>query len=101
MINQFKSLIKNSQKILITSHISPDPDSVCSTLLLAQALQSNFSDKEVVINLEELPEGLEFLKGFERIHNKPLDESLRSFRPDLFIILDANSFARCTRPDAG
>jgi len=94
------NLILSSQNILITSHISPDPDAVCSSLLLAQTLQLNYPNKEVNINLEELPEGLKFLKSHERIHNKPLNDALRTFRPELFIILDANSFARCTRAGA-
>jgi len=99
MENKLKDFIETSGKILITSHISPDPDAVCSSLLLSQALKLNHPNKEVVVNFEELPEELEFLKGFEHIQNKPLGTALQTFQPELFIILDANSIGRCTRDD--
>src|SRR3990167_6708659 len=67
-VEEFKQLLVSSKKILVTSHISPDPDAVCSTLLLGTALKTNYPDKNTEMVLEEHPaKALDFLDGYQQI----------------------------------
>jgi phosphoesterase RecJ-like protein len=94
----FKELIEKSTRILITSHVSPDPDSICSILLLGLTLKENFPDIQIMMVCEELPDNLNFLPGYENIISKPLVEAIEN--KDLIIIVDAMNFGRCTRDDS-
>lgn len=97
---QFKSLIDDARRILITSHISPDPDAVCSVLLLGRALKENFQDKEIVMVMEEEPlSDLSFLRGYDLLKFAPLNQTLINLEPDLFVIVDANSYGRVARTE--
>lgn len=91
--------VKTSQKIFITSHISPDSDAVSSLLLLGIALKLNFPDKSIEMVLEEEPIGLNFLDGYDKITVTPILSILQQIKPDLFIMLDGNSYDRCSRHD--
>lgn len=99
-IKKLKELIESSQRILITSHISPDPDAVSSELLLGSTLEINFPRKQVKMALEEEPSGLDFLEGYKQIKFGPVYESANGFTPDLFILLDGNNYERCSRHDS-
>ena len=94
---ELNSLLNGSKRILITSHISPDGDSVSSSLLLNDILKLNFPDKKIVVSMEEEPFGLKFLKNYEQIQYRPLSEAINAFQPDLMFILDANALHRVTR----
>jgi phosphoesterase RecJ-like protein len=96
-VNKLKELVDKSNKILITSHVSPDPDSISSILLLGTALKTNFSEKEISLVSEELPDNLTFLPGFDQIKSQPLIEAING--QDLIIIVDAMNFGRCSRDD--
>src|SRR3989338_2133812 len=98
-IKQLKSLIDNSKKILITSHISPDPDAISSVLLLGTTLKHNYPDKEIVMVLEEEPEGLDFLIGYKDIKFSSLLRAMQVFEPDIFLMLDVPNYERCSRFD--
>src|SRR5664279_1051831 len=99
MTDKSKQLIDDAERILITSHVSPDPDAVASVLLLGTTLELNFPDKKVEMVLEEEPDGLNFLNGYGQIKFEPLAIATESFKPDLFIIVDANNYERCSRKD--
>ncbi len=96
-IDKFKQLVKTAQRILITSHISPDPDAVSSVLLLGTTLTHNYPDKEVVMAFEEEPEGLDFLAGYNDIKFGPLNDAVNGVKPDLLIMLDVVNYERCCR----
>ncbi len=97
-MQELKELIESSKNILITSHISPDPDAVSSTLLLGRTLKHNYPDKQVEMVLEESPsKDLGFLTDYQEIKFLSLLEFIENFQPDLFIILDGNSFKRVSR----
>ena len=100
MKNKLKKYIENSQKILITSHISPDSDAICSVLLLGRTLKVNYPDKQVFMSLEELADGLDFLTGFDQLEEKNLVAALETHNPDLLFFVDAMNVERCTRKDA-
>lgn len=94
---KFKQLVDNSNRILITTHVSPDPDAVASVLLSATTLQLNFPDKQVVASSEDLSEDLDFLEGYNQIRTDFLSNVLQDHKPDLIIIVDAMNFERCSR----
>lgn len=97
---KFHDLIEDSGAILVTSHISPDPDAISSVLLLAETLRANFKDKKVVAAMEEKPsQDLSFLSGYEHITFQPLKLAVEN-QPQLLIIVDANSFMRVSRKSA-
>lgn len=100
MENIFKELVESSEKILITSHISPDPDAISSTLLLADTLKANFEDKDIKAVLEEKPnQDLSFLHNYGSLIFDSLIEQINASAIDLIIIVDANKFERVSRQD--
>lgn len=100
MQDKLTQLFQESQRILITAHVAPDPDAVCSALLLGLTLTKNYPDKSVVVNLEEEPSrDLEFLPGYQTIKFGSLVDGVKEFTPDLFIVVDANRYDRCSRLD--
>lgn len=100
-IDKFRELIEESKKIMITSHISPDPDAISSVLLLGRTLRTNFPDKSIKMVLEEEPDrDLNFLEGHDEIDYLSLVQATQEFEPDLFIIVDANTYARVSRFDS-
>lgn len=96
---RIKELIDSSNRILITSHISPDPDAVTSLLLLGATLQKNFPAKHITMILEEEPLNLDFLEGYKNIEFRPLLEALEAHKPELLILLDGNNYRRVSRLD--
>lgn len=100
-LSTLSKLVQNAQTILITSHIGPDGDSVCSSLLLSSILRENYPNKQVQVSLEEKPFGLDFINGVSELTIVPLKDSLNGLKPDLVIILDANTVDRVSRdPEA-
>ncbi|MBI5906817.1 DHH family phosphoesterase [Candidatus Saccharibacteria bacterium] len=97
MEQELLSYIKNAQRILVTSHVSPDPDAICSSLLLANTIKANFKDKSVFISLENEPDALSFLHGYDRIEFKSLADSIKKNSPQLLIAVDSPNIKRCTR----
>jgi phosphoesterase RecJ-like protein len=99
MEEKFIQLLAASKRVFITSHISPDPDALSSLLLMGRALKENFPEKEVCMALEEKPVDLSFIPGFDDVQYGSVQEILRDFKPDLFILLDGNNYERCSRHD--
>ncbi len=93
----FFELVDNSENILITSHISPDDDSVSSVLSIQHLIKQNYKDKNIVIayssakkdNWLNIPEYAEikFLRDISEIIN--------DF--DLVICLDGGEYKRFIR----
>ncbi len=98
-IQPLEELIAAADNILVTSHISPDTDAVSSILLLGSALRLNYPKKRVTMVLEEEPTELDFLDGYSQIIIKPILQTLKKNSPDLFILLDGNSYERASRHD--
>lgn len=102
MQKDFKELVDSTERILITSHISPDPDAVSSVLLLGTTLQQNFPDKQTQMVLEEKPaRDLSFLDNYNQIQFQSVLEATNKFKPDLFIMVDAMNYERVSRSDGG
>lgn len=100
MINDLKDLIESAERILITSHTSPDPDAVASTLLLGTTLEFNYPNKNISMVLENQPDSLEFLDGYQQISFNDLAAAISEHRPELLIIVDANNYSRVSRHGA-
>ena len=97
-IKELNKLIKNSERIVITSHISPDPDAVSSVLLLGRILETNYPDKKNEMVMEEEPlSDLSFLQGYDLLKFTPVKQALVDLNADLFVIVDANSYDRVSR----
>src|SRR5581483_10911795 len=96
---QLKSLIDSADRILLTSHISPDPDALSSLVLMGTTLRQNLPGKHVQMVLEERPDGLDFIEGYSEVTYKPVYEVIGSTNPELFILLDGNNYERCSRHD--
>ena len=97
-IDKFRRHIEESQRILITSHISPDPDAVCSVLLLGTTLKHNYPNKKVSMVIEEKSiKDLSFLAGYSEIQFRPLLQAVNELKPDLLAMVDAMNFERCSR----
>ncbi|WP_142415245.1 DHH family phosphoesterase [Hathewaya massiliensis] len=90
MLNKIVDKIKNSNKIGITFHTSPDGDSLGSSLALLQILRK--LDKEsYIICKENIPEIFKFLPNSEEISSEistPKEET------DLIIVLDCGNIER-------
>lgn len=96
----FKRLIERSDSILVISHISPDPDALCSLLLAGTTLTANYPAKRISMNSEELTGDLSMLSCYKDISMLPLQDVIAKSKPELIIITDAMNFQRCTRADA-
>ena len=94
---QLKSLINDAPNILITTHSSPDPDAISSSLLLYTTLKLNCPDKVLAINIEDLPREFDYLPNYEDITSEPLQEVIDKQAPGLIIVLDAASLTRCAK----
>ena len=92
-------MIESADRILVTSHISPDPDATASLLLMGTTLQKNFKDKKIAMVLEEEPVGLESFDGYQEVEFGPIIDALRNHQSDLVILLDGNNFSRFSRAD--
>jgi len=68
-IKKILEKIKKSEKILITSHMDPDGDSLCSQLALANFLESLKKSYEI-INQGDVPSKYLFLDQYKRIKNR-------------------------------
>lgn len=98
MEQKLHELITSASNILVTSHISPDSDAVCSALLLGETLNINYPDKKTSVVLEEKPNrDLSFLSGYANIKFQSVIDSLKRNRPELLIIVDANKYDRISR----
>jgi len=98
---KLKKLIQKSRKILITSHISPDPDAECSALAVYYVLKQLYPEKQIRVSLypQKLP-NLEFLSGHNKIEEVDLGCILHEFNPDILIFLDNNNYSMFSKnPD--
>jgi phosphoesterase RecJ-like protein len=99
-IKKFDDLINSSDRILITTHVGPDPDAFSSLLLLGTTLEANFPQKLIVMSAEEQTGGLSSLAGYQNIKVQPLEQIINTADPNLIILVDSMNFKRCTRGDA-
>ena len=84
------ALLKKARKLVLVSHISPDGDTIGSTLALGRALQSQ--GKEVILNVDDdIPDVFQFLPGIGAYRRFAADDQVTA---DLLIIMDASAADR-------
>ncbi len=83
-------LIRRHQKFLITTHLNPDADAICSALAMALFLRS-LGKKVWVLNEDEVASWLKFLPQ-TKLFQKACD--LKDFDYDAAIILDCGDLKR-------
>jgi len=89
-ITQILQVFKKSQSFLISTHMSPDPDALCSELALEGYL-SGLGKKVTVVNEDGAPKMFNFLPGSSKI--KTYRES-RRYNYDAAIIVDCGDLNR-------
>ena len=83
-------LLKSAQKLVIVSHVSPDGDTLGSSLALMHALR--MLGKEVIMNVDDdISTVYSFLPGIDEYRRFAPDESVDA---DLLVIIDASSADR-------
>jgi len=88
--NEILEKIEKSDKILISCHRNPDPDSIGSALALRKVLKDMGKKVEVVCSTN-LDGSVSYLKGFDDI--KKIDQDDFSYSNfDIFLVLDSSDW---------
>ena len=82
--------IRRSEKVLISTHVNPDPDALCSELALTDFLKS-LGKKVTIVNHEAVPRQFYFLPGARSI--KPYQENKNKVY-DVAIVVDCGDLNR-------
>lgn len=93
--SKLQNIINNNQSFLLSSHINPDGDSICSQLALYWYLTSLKKDV-VIYNHDPVPEKFTFLHNADKIEN---EYPQRTF--DVFVIIDASNSDRLSLDTSG
>lgn len=93
------NMIRESNSVFITSHISPDGDSFSSNLSLYTAIKKTHPEKKVRMVYSNLP--VPFYSPFQHFDKiEFVDEAANEIKDaDLIIILDAGQWHRVSRSD--
>lgn len=81
--------IKNNKKFLVTAHLNPEGDSLCSQLAMKELLEG-LGKEVVIINHDEVPGHYKFLPRVESI----LTKGVKKLDVDATIILDCPTMKR-------
>jgi phosphoesterase RecJ-like protein len=87
LIHEIGEIIRQSHKIMITTHIRPDGDAIGSMLGLGLSLQASGKDVQMVLG-DVVPASLRHLEGSQQIIQESLDGS------DLRIAVDCSDYQR-------
>lgn len=79
--------LRNSQRVLITTHIHPDGDAIGSLLGVGLALQELGKEVQMVLN-DGVPSNLKFLPGCDQIRYKPEGQH------DIVLVVDCSDMER-------
>jgi bifunctional oligoribonuclease and PAP phosphatase NrnA len=82
--------VRKNKTFLISTHLNPDPDAICSELAMAIYLRS-LGKKVLIINNEEVPSRFNFFPGTHLIKTY---RDRRSVHYDVAIILDCGELSR-------
>lgn len=90
MANKVLDAIKANKSFLISTHVNPDPDAICSELALAEYLRQLNKDV-IVVNEEKVPERFKMFDGANKI--KSLSQ-VKDARVDMVIVVDCGDLER-------
>ncbi len=95
-VNMLLEKIRESENILISSHVNPDGDSVGSGLALYTAITKNFPEKKVRFIIEDdIPYDLKFLINSDKVEKYIEVDNVPEV--DLMITCDSATFKRIGR----
>ena len=83
-------IIKDKKLIGIAGHVRPDGDCAGSTLAVYNYIKDNYTDKDVRLYLEPIPNIFKFMKRADQIRSDYADDDVF----DLFIALDCGDLGR-------
>lgn len=93
----FFELVENSENIVITSHFSPDGDSISSVLSVYSIISAKFPNKNIkIIYSGKTDTKFSYFKNFEKIiWAEDVSDELKE--TDLVVLLDAGLYSRSTQ----
>ncbi|MBP9854091.1 MAG: bifunctional oligoribonuclease/PAP phosphatase NrnA [Candidatus Omnitrophica bacterium] len=89
-MKKINEIIKKNSTFLISTHVNPDPDALCSELALAEYLRS-LGKKVYVINESPVPKRFEFFPGARSIKDLSM---IKMITYDVAFILDCGDLDR-------
>ena len=89
-LKKIADIIKKNKTFILSTHVNPDPDALCSELAMAVYLKS-LNKKVYVINEEAIPKRFSFLPCSRLI--KPLPKK-KSIQYDVAIVVDCGDLKR-------
>lgn len=90
---KINNIINKGKTFLLSTHVNPDPDALCSELALAEYLKQ-LGKKVMIVNEEALSERFKFLPKASLIKDV---SSIKPFQYDVAIILDCGDIERIGR----
>lgn len=96
-VKRLRQFIDSAKTIMVTSHISPDPDALASLILIGTTLKLNFPKKHILMVLEDEPHNLKFLTSYNQVIFADVYEEFTKLQPNLLIIVDTNNYQRVSR----
>jgi len=99
---EIDKIIAKSNRILVLSHFSPDPDSLGSALFCFGTIRAKYPNKDVHVFVEgTMAKEARRLKYSEEIGNGNLYTELQDYKPDLIISCDGQNWDRFSRIEGG
>ncbi|MBE5909737.1 DHH family phosphoesterase [Pseudobutyrivibrio sp.] len=92
MIDNFNELLSDANVIGISGHIRPDGDCVGSCMAMYNYIATYYSDKELHVYLDPIPNIFKFFKNADKIED--IHEAAPEKEFDLFIALDCSDGGR-------
>ena len=89
-MNKILSAIKSNKRFIISTHVNPDPDAICSELALAEYLRQLKKDV-VIVNEEKLASRFKIFDGIGKIKFLP---QIKGEKFDVAIIVDCGDLER-------
>ncbi|MCA9405976.1 MAG: bifunctional oligoribonuclease/PAP phosphatase NrnA [Candidatus Omnitrophica bacterium] len=86
--------LKKYHRFLISTHVNPDPDALCSELAVAEYLKS-IGKEVMILNEEAVPSRFHFLPGVKQM--KSLDNAPKTLKYDVVLVVDCGDFSRIGR----
>ena len=89
-MSQIIRTLKKNKRFLISTHVNPDPDALCSQLAIARYLRS-MGKKVSILNEGPVPHRLKFLKGIKNVQSFDAGQRLAY---DVAILVDCGEVNR-------
>lgn len=95
MVDKLLALLRDSERVFITTHIGPDGDALGSQIALGRFLEKCGHHVDMV-NADEAPRNLEWMPGIEdiEIFDNSLDQHEALAAADVVFVLDTNGAER-------